>query len=184
MSLKVAKFCPDCGGNLGDNKICVRCGFNASSEIYKAPVKIRNENADNLPTDGRANFWNKISKFIPILGKWAWVPMIVFFVVTVIVLLVQAGNLDPGMIVWGLIQMGVALVFGLIYVLPVFSKKCEAQEYDFLLDDVIAFGNLRIPKMFLFGIIIVIFTNVWGGIILLFFVLMLIFVKSSYNWNA
>jgi hypothetical protein len=178
MSVK-PKFCPECGRNLTSDNVCEKCSYNATDPVYRKSVTKQDVSGSRSPN----KVWDAVAEYIPKIGRFAWLLMIIHSVLALIVLLITR---DAGRIAWVLIQIGVSIVFALIYVLPSFSKKCEAKDYDFLLNDVIVLGTIRIPKMFLFGIIVEIFTDAWGGSILMFIAIMLIFFspKAPFNWKV
>ena len=187
MSASKPKFCPECGGTLGSNNICEKCGFNAGGAVYKQSEAAKSAK----PASGsNSAVWEAVKDYIPKIGKWAWALMILHALINLISLFIwSAAWIWAGLggnIAWTIIEMGVCIVFAIIYVLPSFSKKCESEDYDFLLNDVIKLGTIRIPKMLLFGVIVEIFSDGWGGGILIFVAVMLIFFspKAPYNWKA
>ncbi|MHA1792378.1 MAG: hypothetical protein ACTSVI_07015 [Promethearchaeota archaeon] len=77
-------------------------------------------------------------------------------------------------IVWYIICTIVIIIISIFYVARVFSKSVKAEEWQFLVDDVIKFGKFRLPKMLFFGIILEIF-GYYAGIPILIAGLIIIF---------
>jgi hypothetical protein len=141
-----------------------------------------------------------------ILGKWAWVILlieaIIFLIFAIYFLVVlaavaaaaEAAGVTPYVAadlmyytIYGwfyLIGAILAIIFAVAFVRPRFSKKWAAKDYDYLLNDVVKIGNLRIPLFLILGIILEIFTSWWGGLIILVPLLILIFAgPKEYKWT-
>ena len=78
-----------------------------------------------------------------------------------------------------------AIILTLAFVKPRFSNKWKEEDYDYLLNDVIKIGNLRIPLMLIVGIILEILMSWWSGLFFLFIpLLLLIFMgPKEYKWK-
>jgi len=77
-----------------------------------------------------------------------------------------------------------AIILGIFFVKPRFSNKWAEDDYDYLLNDVIKIGKLRIPLMLIFGIILEILLSWWGGLIIIIPLLLLIFMgPKEYKWT-
>ena len=77
-----------------------------------------------------------------------------------------------------------AFIFAIAFVRPRFSNKWAEKDYDYLLNDVIKLGNVRIPLFLIIGIILEIFLAWWGGLIILVPLLILIFAgPKEYQWT-
>ena len=146
-------------------------------------------------------------KIASILGKWAWVILILNAVIYLIVGIVTeilaaqtAATLCatywigptpcPWMYtvgatsVWQIIGAIVTVLFAIIIVKPRFSNKCAAQEWDILMDDVLVVGGVRIPWMFIWCIITAIFGQGWGTFPILIPAILLIFAgPKPYEWK-
>ncbi len=77
-----------------------------------------------------------------------------------------------------------AIIFTFAFVKPRFSNKWKEEEYDYLLNDVVKIGNLRIPLMLIVGIILEILMAWWSGLIIMVPLLLLIFMgPKKYKWT-
>ena len=141
-----------------------------------------------------------------ILGKWAWIILlieaIIFLIFAIYFLVVlaaiaataEAAGVTPYVAadlmyytIYGwlyLIGAILAIIFAVAFVRPRFSKKWAEKDYDYLLNDVVKIGNLRIPLFLILGIILEIFTSWWGGLIIIVPLLLLIFMgPKEYKWT-
>jgi hypothetical protein len=77
-----------------------------------------------------------------------------------------------------------AIIIAVALVKPRFSNKWAKKDYDYLLNDVVKIGNLRIPLFLILGIILEIFLAFWGGLIIIVPLLILIFAgPKEYKWT-
>lgn len=143
--------------------------------------------------------WDKMKPWmVDIFGQWlSWiVPLAAgaIYIITGIVQLVSplsiigwglgVGWLTTGTAIWQIIGGGITLVVVFIYAMPIFSKKMVAEDYEFLLEDIIKLGKLRIPKMLFWAIIIGV-TTYWGASIIgLLFLLILILGPYEFDWGV
>jgi len=151
--------------------------------------------------------WISIENFVSFLGEWAWVILLIegsIFILWGIIGLIwvsgagavaqQAGAAGLFAVdlafyafwyTWYLIGGIITIVLAIIFVKPRFSDKWADRDYDYLLNDVIQIGSIRIPLMLIIGIIISIFLLIWGGLIILIPLLLLIFMgPKEYEWKA
>ena len=151
--------------------------------------------------------WESVEGFASFLGKWAWIILIIeglIFIIYGIIglsagiaaasLAQQAGvgGLVAGDIayytffyIWYLIGGIATIILAILLVRPRFSKKWAEKDYDYLLNDVIQIGNIRIPTMLIIGVIIEIFLQFWGGLVILIPLLLLIFIgPKEYKWKT
>ncbi len=79
----------------------------------------------------------------------------------------------------------IAIVFAFAFIKPRFSNKWKEEDYDYLFNDVIKIGKLRIPLMLIIGIILEILMSWWSGLFFLFIpLLLLIFMgPKEYKWK-
>ncbi|MFX1338821.1 MAG: hypothetical protein ACFFDK_09450 [Promethearchaeota archaeon] len=76
------------------------------------------------------------------------------------------------------------IIFAVALVKPRFSNKWAEKDYDFLLNDVVKIGSLRIPLFLIIGIILEIFLAWLGGLVILVPLLILIFAgPKEYKWT-
>ena len=137
------------------------------------------------------------------LGKWAW---IILLVVGILGLIVTLATTIPAIIVWeaafgGLgISMPAGLIVGLIWniiggiisiavalfiIRPKFSKPCGEKDWEALYGWTLKLGGAKIPWMFIWGIVYVIFGwFYWPAIFILLPAIMLIFAgPRKYEWK-
>ncbi|MFX0186589.1 MAG: hypothetical protein ACFE8A_02515 [Candidatus Hodarchaeota archaeon] len=77
-----------------------------------------------------------------------------------------------------------AIIFTFAFVKPRFSNRWKETDYDYLLNDVIKIGRLRIPLMLIVGIILEILMSWWGGLIIIIPLLLLVFIgPKKYKWK-
>lgn len=140
------------------------------------------------------------------LGKIAWIVLlieaIIFIIIAIYYLVVlatlaaaaEAAGATPYVAadlmyytIYGwffLIGAILAAIFAVAFVKPRFSNKWAEKDYDYLLNDVVKIGNLRIPLFLILGIILEIFLAWWGGLIILVPLLILIFAgPKEYKWT-
>ncbi len=147
--------------------------------------------------------WEGVEGLASFLGEWAWIILIIEAVIFIfwgilgLSWFVVAGSAaqQPGAYagqiafysiyyIMYLIGGILTIVLAIFFVKPRFSNKWADKDYDYLLNDVIKFGNVRIPTMLIIGIIIDIFLQFWGGLIILIPLLLLIFMgPKEYKWK-
>ncbi|TXT61071.1 MAG: conserved membrane protein of unknown function [Promethearchaeota archaeon] len=122
--------------------------------------------------------WENIEPLVQTVGKWAWIIALlngVFYLILNIVFL------DIVDIIFSIIT----LIIAIVYVKPRFSSKCSDKNWDYLYNDVLVIGNIRIPWMLIMGILLEIFGFWWGGAAVLFVAIILLFFgPKSYNWSS
>ncbi len=181
------KFCPNCGTDLEGGTTCSKCGFALDKE--ESSSEYGNTNV---------NVWNAIEKYVVLAGKYSWVFLLINMIsyiiagISAIVAEVALSNLTGGSTSFGLLWAGIWMILGAIvsgallyfFVLP-FSKKVGAKDYPYLTNDVMLFGKIRMPKMLILGIILEIFTQGWGGLLVLMPGLCICFLGPVYmRWRA
>jgi len=180
---KAPKFCPECGAELGGNKICEKCGYETSQTVEKE-VKTQPTSSG----EGNPN-WQNVEPFVTLLGKWAWVIAVINGLVYLFwgimwFAFIPFSFMDATYI-WYIISGIITIIIAIIIVKPRFSSRCAAKDWDHLLNDVLTLGNLRIPWMLIWGILIQIFGNWWGGLPIIIPALLLIFMgPKPYDWTT
>lgn len=185
---KAPKFCPECGAELGENKICEKCGYETSQTVKKEAK------TQPTPSGGGNPNWENIESFVTILGKWAWVIVIINGLIYIFsgiwgliwtIPAIPYGATLGISTIWNIIGGIVVIILAIIIIKPRFSSKCAAKDWDYLLNDVLTLGNFRIPWMLIWGIIIEIFGNWWGGLPIIIPALLLIFMgPKPYDWTT
>ncbi|MHA1520378.1 MAG: hypothetical protein ACTSRK_09360 [Promethearchaeota archaeon] len=181
------KFCPNCGTDLEGGKTCSKCGF----ELDKGQNSVDYKNTN-------VNVWETIEKYVVLAGKYAWIFLLINMIayiiagISTIVVTVATSKATGISASFGLLWTGIWMILGAIisgallyfFVLP-FSKKIVAKDYAYLVNDVILFGKIRVPKMLLIGIILEIFSQGWGGLFVLIPAICICFLGPVYmNWRA
>ena len=151
--------------------------------------------------------WDGVEGFAVFLGKIAWIVVLIegiLFIIwgilylVVMVALAAATAQIPGAAaaiaadvayytIWGWLYIigGIlGIIFSVALVKPRFSDKWSDKDYDYLLNDVVKIGSLRIPLFLIIGIILEILMSWWGGLIILIPLLFLIFMgPKEYKWK-
>jgi len=149
----------------------------------------------------------QFASIVSLIGKWAWVIIIVNAIIYVIWGLYSfftayavwqtlrnyyislgwtvppfSGAFTP---IWYLIGAIIAIIFALLIIKKKFSDKCGNKDWDALYDWVLVAGNIRIPWMLIWGIILEVFTVGWGGLAVLIPAVLLIFIgPKPYKWST
>lgn len=145
--------------------------------------------------EGNPN-WSKYESFVSELGKWAWVIVLIngaIYVFWGIWILAWSGIgwgpwlWLPGRAlgVWYLIGAGLTIALAIIVIKPRFSNKCANKNWEWLFNDVLVLGSIRIPWMLIWGIIVTVVGQWWGGFPILIPAFILIFAgPKPYNWKV
>lgn len=185
---KDLQFCPECGTERGEATICEKCGYE-----YNTRDNIERE-AKKKGKEKSSSNWNKYESFVSILGQWAWiiilVDAVIYFFLGIWVLawegiiwMVWAGGIAYG--IWLIICAIITAALAILIVKPRFSDKCASKDWDFILNDVVVLGNLKIPWMLIFGIVIEVVGQWWGGLPILIPMIFLLFSgPKQYNWKV
>ncbi len=178
--VKAPKFCPECGADWSGIKICEKCGYEIPQGVESQEKKILTPTGEGHPN------WPDIETFVSELGKWAW--LIAIFVGILYFLLGITSSIIFWITptdIWYIIGGLIVIILGIIIVKPKFSDKCASRDWDFLLNHVLILGNFRIPWMLIWGIIIEVFGNWWGGLPIIIPALLLILMgPKPYNWTT
>lgn len=169
------KFCPNCGFDLTEGEASAK-PTPTSSHVKSGTYQNTNENV-----------WKTIEKYVVFAGQYSWV----FIVINIIVYLITALGAIIGLNfvglwvgIWMLISILISGAILIFWVFP-FSKKIAQHDYAYLINNVILFGKLRVPKMLLIGIILEIFTQGWGGLLVLIPALCICFLGPEFmRWRA
>lgn len=173
----------------------------------KSKEKPKKEEKKKAKRKGEHPNWKHYEKWVHIIGKWAWVWVILngfFYVIfgiwglywtsavgsaaaTVGVYSYVATDIAylTAQYTWYIIGGIILIVLGLLIVKKRFSDKCRDKDWNGLLDDVIIIGKYRIPFMLILGILAEIFGQWWGGFAILFPAVILIFWgPKEYEWKV
>lgn len=139
--------------------------------------------------------WNHAS-WVSTLGKFAWliglingILGILWGLFTAISAAAIPFGLGASLVGWGIwIIIGGILtaVISVVIILPKFSSKCAAKDWDSLYGWTLKLGSTKIPWMLIWGILLEIFSWWWwGGIAVLLPALFLIFAgPKPYDWKS
>ena len=151
--------------------------------------------------------WDGVEGFAVFLGKIAWIILLIegiLFIIWGLIGLTYLAAAEaaiqqvPGAgaavaadiayyrIIYTLYIIGgiLGIIFAVALVKPRFSNKWSDKDYDYLLNDVVKIGSLRIPLFLIIGIILEILMSWWGGLIILIPLLLLIFMgPKEYKWK-
>ena len=155
----------------------------------------------------KSSSWDSVEGFASFLGKIAWIVLLIEGIIVIfwgiwglswvaVAASIEAEaaaygvttgiNLAYYRVMYTMYIIGgiVAIIVAIFLVRPRFSDKWGVGDYDYLLNDVVKIGNIRIPLMLIIGIILEILLNGWGGLIILIPLLLLIFMgPKKYKWK-
>ncbi len=148
--------------------------------------------------------WSSIEKWVALAGKFSWIWLLVQVLIGLIAVIgyfaliaAYQAQLDAlvstdifyaeflaqwtaakaqlvGQVVWYFISVVITLAALIIFVRP-FAIKCGERDWEFLVNDVIVIAGYRIPKMLILGVVLEIFTQGYGGLLVLIPVLLILF---------
>ena len=144
--------------------------------------------------------------FAQFLGKIAWIVELIIGILFIIVGIyylvvmaaVAAAAQEAGVYSYVAADIAYYTIYGWLYIIggilgiifavalvkPRFSDKWADKDYDYLLNDVVKIGSVRIPLFLIIGIILEILLSWVGGLIILIPLLILIFAgPKEYKWK-
>lgn len=144
--------------------------------------------------------------FAQFLGKIAWIVELIIGILFIIVgiyylvvmAVVAAAAQEAGVYSYVAADIAYYTIYGWLYIIggilgiifavalvkPRFSDKWADKDYDYLLNDVVKIGSVRIPLFLIIGIILEILLSWVGGLIILIPLLILIFAgPKEYKWK-
>jgi len=145
-----------------------------------------------------SSLWETLEPIVTVVGTWAWVIALLNGLISIIWALITLVPILPLLtnpliapyvpwfdIVWNIIVAIVEVLFAIIILRPRFSNKCKEKDWDYLLNDVLKLGNFRFPWMFVWAIILTIFSwSYWGGAAVWFCAVVIIFLgPKTYQWT-
>lgn len=143
--------------------------------------------------------WDSLKDIAKIIGVWAWLVGLINGIVYILLGLVTVifGGWGGSVVglgatagvtaesVWQIVGGSICIIVSLAFVLPRFSMKCKDEDWDYLLNDVMVLGNFRFPLMLLWGILLSVFGNGWGGIAVFVPAFILLFAgPKPYEWTV
>ncbi|TFG02683.1 MAG: hypothetical protein EU540_01035 [Promethearchaeota archaeon] len=179
-----------------------------TSEPTKEPIKEPTKEPTTTKKEKKkSSSWDSVESIACIIGEWAWIILLIEGIIFIFwglwgLLWVGAGAVaaqqagvaeyvaadltwETFIYILDIIGGIVTIIVAVVLVRPRFSNKWKEKDYDYLLDDVIEIGSVRIPTFLIIGIVIEILTNFWGGVVILIPLLLLIFMgPKEYNWKA
>jgi hypothetical protein len=150
--------------------------------------------------------WDSVEDFAVILGKWAWIILLIEGIIFIFwgiyylywVAVISATAEAAGVTAYVAADIATLTLYGWMYIIggilgiifavalvkPRFSNKWADKDYDYLLNDVVKIGSLRIPLFLIIGIILEILMSWWGGLIIIIPLLLLILMgPKEYKWK-
>jgi len=138
--------------------------------------------------------WQHAS-WVSTLGKWAWIAIIVFDIIgliisigsiaTAIAIFGFYGLIGAGVTSWTIFATIIGILISLFVIRPKFSNPCGKKDWDALYGWVLNLGGFKVPWMFIWGLLLFLFG--WygfGGLFVLVPAFMLIFMgPKEYNWS-
>jgi len=181
----IEKFCQECGTRLEKAKICPKCGFEAPEAPEPTEKAGTSGSKKSTPKSGNDSTWNSLEEIISIGGWLSWfLLMLAALVLIVQVILYFIG----GSVFWGIwyIFSALFLVYTIITYGKIYSEKCKAKDWKFLMTDIITIGKYRIPKMLAYGVLLFIFSQGWGGFLVYVTAFLIYFLspeKGTHKWQ-
>ena len=149
--------------------------------------------------------WEHASWVSP-MGKWAW---IVFLILSLLAIVVQIALIPPilvaweasipyyeflgipvpppaiGSHIWAIVGSIITIILSLLIIRPKFSAKCANKDWEALYNWTMKLGSLKVPWMFIWGIILSIISwyNVPGALVLVPAIMLIWFGPRPYNWS-
>ena len=180
------KFCGECGSRLEGAKICPKCGFEVPEET---PTTAEEANISakkkSTPKSGDNSTWDSLEEIISIGGWLSWF-LLMFAVLGLIIQIFF--NFFNGNTFWGIwyILSAVFTIYVIITYGKIYSDKCKAKDWKFLMTDIVIIGKFRIPKMLAFGVLLFFLAQGWGGFLVYITAFLIYFLspeKGTHKWQ-
>ena len=152
---------------------------------------------ESQPKPSTPGSWQHAS-LVSALGRWAWIAGLINGIIELFVALIGIGigllknavspllkPYSPVYDIWQLIGAIILIFISFVVLRPKFSNKCADQDWEALYNWILPLGNIKIPWMLIWGIILTIFSwFYWGGVLVLLPAILLIFMgPRPYNWS-
>lgn len=205
-SINGGRFCENCGFDLKstpknpEGPTSASSNYSGSSPSPKSGAPYYN-----------AETWKNLEPWISRAGEWSWILVIVSSIIGLIVSIVgfasglsawnnyqdaiagyedlfpytgaEMGTIVFGLI-WAIISILITIVVAAIFIKP-FAQRCKARDWEGLLNNVFVIAGYRIPKMLVLGIVLEIFTDFWGGLLVLIpAILILLIGPIKHQWKV
>lgn len=134
------------------------------------------EDSNSEPKQTSSNSsWDSLENIVSIVGKYAWILLVIqkFIQFLGVILSFSLGGL-----IWFLVSFAIVGAAVWFFLLP-FAKRCGEKDWHGIKNNVFILGDLRIPKMLAISIGLVIFTNGWGGLLILIAVVLILFIEPE-----
>lgn len=183
---KNESFCPECGTKLEGATVCPKCGFDLSAVPPKL-VKMASTSGSKTskPKSGDNSTWDSLEEIISIGGWLSWF-LLMFAVLGLIIQIFF--NFFNGNTFWGIwyILSAVFTIYVIITYGKIYSDKCKAKDWKFLMTDIVIIGKFRIPKMLAFGVLLFFLAQGWGGFLVYVTAFLIYFLspeKGTHKWQ-
>ena len=182
------KFCAECGSRLEGAKICPKCGVEVPEET---PTTVEEANAKkksapkSVPKSGNDSTWDSFEEIISVGGWLSWF-LLIFAALLLIVQVIL--NFIGGKTFLGILYT-ISTVFTIYTIFTygrIYSTKCKAKDWKFLMTDIFTIGKFRIPKMLAFGVLLFFFAQGWGGFLVYATAFLIYFLspeKGTHKWH-
>jgi len=182
------KFCADCGTRLEGAKICPKCGLELPEDtpttVEEADAK-KKSTQKSAPKSGNDSTWDSLEEIISVGGWLSWFLLMFAVIALIWQIFTSFGNSNIFLGIWyilsALFTIYVIITYGRVY-----SNKCKAKDWKFLMTDIFTIGSYRIPKMLAFGVLLAIFTQGWGGFLVYTSAFLIFFLspeKGTHKWK-
>ncbi|MHA1618533.1 MAG: hypothetical protein ACTSVZ_04565, partial [Promethearchaeota archaeon] len=169
------QFCPKCGISLATATVCPKCHWDPT----QSPPVSDSDSGDALKYG--SGFWLKLEKLFGTFWPWLWRITGVFVIGIWIFSLLDIFPFKIWKLILFLLSSGSTFLF--VWYYSRYSESMVQREYNFLVNDVVGIGSLRIPKILLVALGINLGLYLWGGLLILVpVVLFIIFSPVKVQW--
>ena len=184
----IEKFCPECGTRLEKATICPKCGFEIPEAPEPAKKASTSKTKKSAPKSGDDSTWNSLEEIISVGGWLSWFLLMIaaiVMIVQVILYFIRGGGWYIFLGIWYIFST-LFLIYTIVTYGKIYSDKCKAKDWKFLMTDIITIGKFQIPKMLAYGVLLFIFSQGWGGFLVYVTAFLIYFLspeKGTHKWQ-